>query len=134
MKCEQIIPYLPGYAGGDLRPDTARIVADHIAGCRACSTEVDTHRRVVGSLATLSSRDVEPPPYMLDAILEGVSDHRLSRMIPLLPLPVTDVARVIADNKEAIASAAGTALVAAGAAYALWRAMRSARGVRPATS
>src|SRR5258708_1452515 len=103
MKCDQIIPYLPGFAGGGLPPDTARIVADHLAGCRACTTEVDTHRRVVGSLATLAVRDVEPPPFMLDAILEGIGEHKMRYILPFVPLPMTDVARVLADNREAIA-------------------------------
>jgi hypothetical protein len=133
MRCDQIVPYLPGFAGGDLRPDTARIVATHVEACASCSEGVAGHRRVVAGLGALADRAVEPPVYMLDAILENVADHRVRRVLPVLPLPVTDVARVIADNRETIASAAGTALVAAGAAYALWRALRSSK-MRPATS
>ncbi len=134
MKCEQITPYLPGFAGGDLRPDTARIVADHVAGCATCSAGVTAQARVLSGLASLSAREVEPPAFMLDAILESVAEQPMRRVLPLIPLPMTDVAKAIVDNKEAIASAAGTALVAAGAAYALWRAVRSSQKMRPATS
>jgi len=134
VNCEQILPYVPGFVGGELRPQTVRIVGDHLTDCASCSKEVAVQRRVVASLATLAEREVEAPAFLADVILEGVHGRSFRRVLPVLPLPVADVARVITDNREAIAQAAGTALVAAGAAYALWRALRASRGVRPATS
>lgn len=135
MRCEQILPYLPGYAGGDLRAETMRIVEDHVAACRSCAAEADVQRRVVGSLATLAEREVRAPAFMMDAILETVKERHTRRVLPLMPLPVGDIARVVSDHREAIASAAGTVLVAAGAAYALWRALRTSRATQqPATS
>ena len=135
MRCDQIAPYLPGFAGGELRADTRRLVSDHIDGCEDCATEAAVHSRVVASLATLSARELEPPPFLLESILESVGEHKVHRVIPVLPLPVAELARVVGEHKEAIASAAGTALVAAGAAYALWRAVRSPRSAQqPATS
>lgn len=134
MKCAQIAPYLPGYAGGDLRLDTHRIVADHIAACSSCHAESSHHERVVTGLATLATKEIEPPAYLVDAILEGAGRGRIRRVMPVLPLPSADAVRALADHRELIASAAGTMIVAAGAAYALWRAVRSARRAQPVIS
>lgn len=139
MRCEQITSYLPGFAGGDLRPDTMATVASHVDGCARCAAEVARHERVLAGLATIATREVEPPAYLLDAIIESVPDGRARRILPVLPvLPPEvsrfgqEVARVVSDNREAITQAAGTALVAAAAAYAFRKAMRSRRA-GPAT-
>jgi anti-sigma factor RsiW len=135
MRCDQITPYLPGYAGGDLRPDTARIVAKHVAGCRSCTADLARLERVQTGLSVIAEGEIVPPAYLVDAILEQTAEHPRRRLLaPMLPLPVEEVARVVADHREAIASAAGTALVAAGAAYALWRVVRGSRAAQPATS
>jgi anti-sigma factor RsiW len=130
MRCEQITPYLPGFAGGDLRPDTAAIVADHVASCARCATEVARQGRVLTGLATLSGREVEAPPYLIDAVIESVGGRAGHRFFPILPVPPADLARALSEHRDTIASAAGTVLVAAGAAYALWRAVRGARRTR----
>jgi len=127
MRCEQITPYLPGYAGGELRPETSRVVAEHIGGCASCQAEAQLQRRVVMALATVEQREVEAPAFLLESVLESVGERQATRFLPLVPLPVADVAQALAEHREQIASAAGTALVAAGAAYALWRALRSPR-------
>jgi anti-sigma factor RsiW len=141
MNCQQIQPYLPGFAGGDLRPDTANVVAAHVRDCASCSAEVARHDRVRAGLATLATREVAPPPFLLEAVLEGVHEHRSRRVLPLIPIPPSDLARIpaelgriVSENRDAIASATGTALVAAGAAYALWRAVRGSRRAQTATS
>lgn len=134
MNCEHIAPYLPGYAGDDLRPDTTRIVGEHVGTCANCSAEMGRQRRVRVGLAALRARDLDPPPYMLDAILEASRPGPILRILPIVPLPLADAGRLIAEHRDAIASAAGTALVTAGAVYALWRAVRTARAPQPATS
>jgi len=71
---------------------------------------------------------------LLDAMLESVGERK-RRLMPFVPLTVADdVVRVLQDNKDTIAQAGATALVAAGAAYALWRAVRGRRSAQPATS
>ena len=133
--CDQITQYLPGFAGGELRPETMRAVGEHVSSCESCTAEVEVQRRVVMALATVGSREVEPPAFLLESILESVGEHPARRMVPMLPLPVADMAHALGEHRELIASAAGTAIVAAGAAYALWRALRSPRtGGEPATS
>jgi len=136
MRCEQVLPYIPGFAGGDLRADTRLVVAEHVGGCATCRGEAMRQSHVVAALASLSSHVVEPPAFLAEAVIESVNRHReRRRMVSALPIPPNEVARLVSDHREAIASAAGTALVAAGAAYALWRAVRRQRPAgQPATS
>ena len=135
MRCDQIRPYLPGFVGGDLRADTTDIVATHIATCTSCTTEVASLERVRAGLAMVGAREIEPPAGLLDAILENTAEQAQRRVLaPVLPFAVDDVVRLVSDHKDTIASAAGVAVVAAGAAYALWRAVRGSRSAQPATS
>lgn len=136
MRCEQAIPYLPGLAGGDLRPETAASVEAHLASCPSCRTELARYERVGTALASLREREVEPPAYLLESLLETVPARRARRRIalPLPPVPPQELIRVVQDNREAIAQAAGAAVVAAGAAWALWRALRGRAAAPEATA
>ena len=135
MRCDQIRPYLPGFAGGDLRPDTANVVSEHLAGCKMCSSEAASLERVRAGLALVAEREIEPPAGLLEDILERTAEPAHRRVLaPLLPIPIDEVARLVSDHRDTIASAAGVAVVAAGAAYALWRAVRGTRTAAPVTS
>lgn len=134
MRCDQIAPYLPGFAGDELRPDTRAIVARHLSSCVGCTADSVRLGRARTALATLEDREVEAPPFLLDSILDAVGEQSARRMLPIPPIALADIAAVVSDHREAIASAAGTALVAAGAAYALWRAVRGRGTQQPATS
>jgi anti-sigma factor RsiW len=135
MRCEQIRPYLPGFAGGDLRPDTAEVVSEHLAGCKMCATEAAALARVQAGLMLVAQREIEPPPGLLEGILERTADRGHRRVLaPVLPIPIDEVARLVSDHRDTIASAAGVVVVAAGAAYALWRAVRGPRTAQPVTS
>lgn len=129
MRCEQLASYLPGYAGGDLRRDTARAVARHIASCAGCRDETERLQQVTAGLHSLSARELEPPPGLLEGVLERVGDRPSRRFVPPLVPPqlAPDLVRAVQDNREAIAQAGATALVACGAAYALWRAFKGKR-------
>ncbi|MGH2728665.1 MAG: anti-sigma factor family protein [Actinomycetota bacterium] len=132
MNCEQVSPYLPGLAGGELGVETVRWVEAHIGGCASCGREAARYRALASGLATLEAREIEPPAYLAEAIAERVRDERRRRFLPIPPVVSPEIARVVADNRDAIVSA-GAVLVAAGAALAVWRAARSARRPRPAT-
>lgn len=134
MRCEQVTPYLPGYAGGELRAETERAVAEHVATCKVCAAAAATQQRVLAGLAVMQAREVEPPAFLAESIGEAIHQHRARRFAPILPIGVDEVGRLIADHRETIASLAGTAVVAAGAAYALWRAVRGRTEAKPLTS
>lgn len=131
MNCEQVTPYLPGLAGDELGAETVRWVEAHVAECASCRAESQRYRTIASGLATLDARTIEPPAFLAEAIAERVrADHR-RRFLPVPPIVSPEVARVVADNRDAIVSA-GAVLVAAGAAFALWRAGRSFRAARVA--
>lgn len=130
MNCEQVAPYLPGLAGGELKAETARWVDSHLAGCASCRTEAGRHRAIASALGELSRREFEPPAFLVEAVMDRVHAERRRRYVPLSPVLPAELVRVVQDNRDAIVSAAGAALVAIGAAYALWRAVRS---IRPST-
>lgn len=123
MRCAQISPYLPGFSGGELGGETSTVVARHVAGCVDCRSSVARLDRVRTGLATLAVAEFEPPISLVDDIMEqvraaeaGTITARASRM-----------AQIASEHKVTIASAAGTAVVAVGAGYALWRAVRGRR-------
>ncbi|MFA5892074.1 MAG: zf-HC2 domain-containing protein [Actinomycetota bacterium] len=133
MRCEEIALYLPGYRGRDLHEATARVVEDHLADCEDCTAAAARFERVHVGLTSLVGRNAEPPAHLLDSILEAVHESG-ARKFFLPPIPaLADLARTVLDNRDAVVSAAGTALVAAGAAYAMWRALRGSRRIEPAT-
>ena len=132
MNCEQISPYLPGLAGDELGAETVHWIDAHLASCASCTAEAKRYRSVASGLATMADHEIEPPAFLVDAIFDRVEADGRRRMIPIPPTVIpAELVRLAQDNREAIASAAGVAL-AAGAAYALWRAMRSSR-LRAAT-
>lgn len=136
MNCKQILPYLPGHAGGDLRAETMAEVDEHLATCQSCRTESDRAQRVVTGLATLATAELEPPAFLVDAILEQTGEHvkPRPRLVPVLPAAAGDLPRIVAEHKDTIASVGAATIVAAGAAYALWRVVRGSRSAQPAST
>ena len=127
MNCEQVTPYLPGLAGDELGAETVRWIHAHLSTCTSCAAEAKRYRTVATGLATMADREIEPPAFVVDAILDRVEADRRRRMIPIPPTVIpAELVRLAQENRDAIASAAGVAL-AAGAAYALWRSLRSSR-------
>jgi anti-sigma factor RsiW len=126
MNCEQVAPYLPGIAGGELGAESMRWVEAHVTTCASCRTEAARYRSVSAGLATLGEREVEPPAFVVDSILEHVENEHRRRYLPVPPVIPAEVVRVLQDNRDALTSVAGVAL-AAGAMYALWRRVRANR-------
>ena len=133
MNCEHVAPYLPGIAGGELGAETIRWVEAHVNGCASCRAEAARFRTLRSGLATLQAREIEPPAYLAEAISDRVRRERRRRFLPVPPLVSPEIARVVADNRETIVSA-GAAIVAAGAAIALWRSIRGSRTPRVANA
>jgi anti-sigma factor RsiW len=102
MNCEQVAPYLPGVAGGELGAATNRWVEAHIAGCESCRAESARYRTLATGLATLNEREIEPPAFLAQAIAERVRGERRHRFLPVPPIVSPEIARVVADNREAI--------------------------------
>ena len=133
MNCEEVAPYLPGIAGGELGADTISWVESHVDGCTSCRAEAARFRALSGGLATLTAHEIQPPAFLAEAIAERVRHERHRRFVPVPPIVSPELARAVADNRDAIVSA-GATLLAAGAAFALWRAARNRRTPRIANA
>ncbi len=129
MNCEQVRPYLPGVARGELGHETSRWVEAHVQACDSCRADTEHYRVLAADLAAIASRPIDPPPFLVETILERVRPRR--RYLPVPPLVPAELARIAQENREVLTSA-GAVVLAAGAAYALWRAARSFRPPRPA--
>jgi hypothetical protein len=55
--CKEFEDLIDLYVAGDLEPEEAREVEDHLAGCEACSKEASSYRACLGTLASLSSEN-----------------------------------------------------------------------------
>jgi hypothetical protein len=126
MNCEQVAPYLPGVAGDELGDESLRWVGAHLETCASCRADASRYRSVSTGLVALRERDPVPPAYLADAIVEHVRSESQRRYLPIPAVIPAELVRLVQDNRDAIASAAGLAL-AAGATYALWRKLRSTR-------
>jgi anti-sigma factor RsiW len=127
MNCEQVSPYLPGLAGDELGAETVHWIDSHLATCASCRRDAARYRSVSSGLTAIADREIEPPAFLVDAILERVESDRRRRLVPIPPTLIpAELVRLAQENRDAITSAAGVAL-AAGAAYALWRTVRSSR-------
>jgi len=137
MRCESVQQALPAYIGGDLRSATLHEVRSHVRGCAACSAALAPLERTSAAVSVLTHREQVPPPGLVDDILEAVHSPAGRRLVPLPPVIAGDLARVVAENRDALTNAAGAVAaiaVAGGAVWALWRSARSRVGTRTATS
>jgi predicted anti-sigma-YlaC factor YlaD len=126
MNCEQVAPYLPGIAGAELGAESQRWIDAHLQTCASCRAEAGRYRSVAAGMTALSQREVEPPAFLVDSILERVESEAHRRYLPVPPVIPAELVRVVQDNREALTSVAGVALTV-GALYALWRRMRANR-------
>lgn len=127
MNCEQVAPYLPGVAGGELGGETLRWVDAHLQTCASCRADAARFNAVATGLVALrETHDPVPPAFMVEQILEGVRSEHQRRYLPIPPVVPAELVRVLSDNRDAIGTAAGVALAGV-AAYALMRRARRNR-------
>jgi putative zinc finger protein len=127
MNCQRIEPYLPAYVGGDLSAAESMRIEQHLGICESCRAQFASLELVRGGLGSLRERDVEPPVYLLDALLDDVRGYHRRRFIPLPPVPPHELLQTISEHRDVILSAMGAAVLVAGAGYAFWRASRGVR-------
>lgn len=115
MRCEQVRPLLPELAGGDLHPVGPLEV--HVAGCARCGDELARYRMVLTELRSLRDQDVDPPPELLERLLEEIPESARPGVLR----------RMAADDRvQHVAFSLGGAVVGATAIGLLW--WRARRG------
>jgi anti-sigma factor RsiW len=122
--CARFSPYLSA-AADEVDVATMLAVDEHLASCSGCRAEAARFLAIRRSLGEIAHRDPEPPADLVPAILARTSEHPRRRALPLVPLPPIELARVIQDNREVIVQAGAAAIVAAGAAWAIYKGLRS---------
>lgn len=136
MTCDSVQQTFPAFVGGDLRRESMDRVRSHLDDCPTCFAAFAPYQRASAALAMVAPMDESVPAGLVEDILESV--HAPSRrLIPLPPVVAGDVARLVADNREALASAAGAlaaVAVAGGAVWAVWRTAQGRARARTATS
>lgn len=157
MDCERYAPYLAGYAGGDLRQDTTKLVAAHVGTCATCGQEAERQLHVVGTLRSLNEIAIPIPMGLEEDLMAGVRAHQhLGGIAAAVPLAVAERVRRMATDprvqdaaghladasknvsdkltnpKTRAAAAATTAAVAGGIVALVSRRRRIARGTAPA--
>ena len=58
--CEEALRRLAEYLDGELKPDEARGVADHIETCRSCYSRAEFERLLKSRVAELRACEMEP--------------------------------------------------------------------------
>jgi hypothetical protein len=119
VTCEEVRPFLPELAEGDLR--AAGPVEAHLVSCRSCSADLECYRALLVRLAALRHEVVDPP--------EGF----LGRALALTPASRWRILsrRVATDERVQVAAASLGALLVGAAAVGLLR-RRAARRPAPA--
>ena len=72
--CEEFKPLLVGLLDGELKPDEARCINEHLTRCAACRAEYERQRETSGKLTAISLREPD------DAILAQVWNSPFSRL------------------------------------------------------
>lgn len=105
---EPNLDMLSAYLDGQLSPDAARSMEQHLHGCLVCARALARERRLIGSLD--DARSVSPPPDFVNAVMGRVAQYPAHR--PATPVPWRSMARW--------AAAASVVLGAGGLAVLAW--------------
>jgi hypothetical protein len=112
MKCDEVREILPAYSRDG---DVGLPVRRHLSRCPDCTSELANYEAMFGSLASLKTHTIEPPPELF---------HQLAA-IPYRSNRIEDARTHVVRNRNKYAT--GVAVATAGAvAAALWRARRTA--------
>jgi predicted anti-sigma-YlaC factor YlaD len=63
MKCSEVRKLVPLCAGGDLEPDEAKLVQEHVASCENCRALLDACSADRKLVASLRGRGPQPPGF-----------------------------------------------------------------------
>jgi anti-sigma factor RsiW len=115
MACEAVRPLLPELAEGV--PHEAGAVEAHIAGCRACSAELDRYRALIEAMGGLREVAVEAPDGFLEAVLSDVlpASQGLGRLHRVA---------AVATNPRVVLSVGGAVVGATAIGLLWWRTAR----------
>jgi anti-sigma factor RsiW len=74
--CQEVRTQLPDYVDRTLPRLRRRLVALHLRRCAGCQAEFSAQRELKAGLASLAASGEEPPPGLLETLLEQSSSPR----------------------------------------------------------
>ena len=78
LPTNHVIDLIPGYALDCLGEEDKRLVAEHLAQCASCKSELDSYQHIVDKLHQAAPL-AEPPPELKQKILNSVAGQRVPR-------------------------------------------------------
>ncbi len=121
--CDEVQSQLPAYVDRSLPVLRRRLVGLHLRRCRACQAEFSLQRDVAAGLVQLAGPVEEPPPGLLDSLLEQAASPGVKGRVAVPARGAVSGARPALSVALLLAgAAAGT-----GVGYAGWRGTRAAR-------
>ena len=111
MKCDEVREVLPAYSRDG---DVGLPVRRHLSRCPDCTSELTQYEALFGSLASLRTHSVKPPPELFHQL--AAIPYRSSRIEGARTHVVRNRNRYVAGAAVATAGAVGAAL---------WRARRT---------
>lgn len=123
MECSESREHLPAFDEEVLSTD----VLNHLAACEQCRLVLKAYRDLDAALSALATVTIEPPPWLLEALNEAVS-QRLRRKAMVIATS-RQLSRATTRQIGEHRLAAGGALLLAGVALLVKG--RSRRRVRP---
>jgi len=114
VECREAAEHFPAFVG---QPGlfsggpASRAVEAHLQGCARCRGELGQYHELNQALATLATRTIEPPAWLLPSLIDSVHGHALRRL--RVPSALREAPERLADPRLA---AAGGALLLAGLA------------------
>jgi len=121
--CREVQGALPAYVDRSLSRVRRRLVGLHLRRCPDCQAEFARQRDVSEGLAALAGPPAEPPPGLLDSLLDAAGKPGVKgRMAVPVRGAVSGARPVLSVALLVAGAAAGT-----GIGYAGWRGARSAR-------
>ena len=112
MECREAQEHIPAHVDRPGGP-VARALDSHLRSCERCQGELSRYRELHGALASLATRTIEPPAWLMPVTIERVRSRAALRARIPDPRHVRDR---LTDPR--IAAAGGAALVLAGLATA----------------
>lgn len=113
MECVKARELFPAFDEQKFPPE----VLGHLEGCEECKAELSEFRALSAGLGSLATADIQPPSWLLGAIIERVAETARRRAVVegarrQMGRVTTGASRQLGEHRVATGSALGLAMLA----------------------